>query len=467
MLKKMLNVKNVGIDDLAVSVPKRYIDTKELANFRSIPPEKFTDGIGIRKIGICTGDESVVTMASSAIVDLIEKNDLNPKDIGRIYAATETSMDESKPITSFIVGDMEKKYGEKSFSHVQAVEYKFACLGGSYALMDTCNWASLRPNRVGIVVCTDEAKYDFLSSGEPTQGAGAVALLVGGNPRLMSLNFTDVGVFTSDIDDFFRPTGKETPIVNGNLSTFSYLYAMREAFDSCWGMYKDKEKKDVHFTDVIDYFVLHTPYPNLVKHAAAMLIRHELRHTNRWKEDIEKLHSVYNSGKTIEDIFSDGETFDKDYRLRKEIMKTEEFKRFYDLKIAPGMWVPSEVGNTYTASIFLSLISLLEIEREKKKLHEGQKIGFGGYGSGAGALGYQGIVQDGFKDIVDNIGMNDKLNSREKMSIGEYEINRMFVWGRKKYGEYSEKYGEIAKTVAKIGIEKAVDLLQKLDRKLY
>ena len=464
----MLNAKSIGIDDLAVCVPKRYIDTKELANFRNITPEKFTDGIGIKKIGICTEEESVVTMASSAIIDLIEENYLIPKDIGRIYIATETAIDESKPITSFVLGKLEKTYGKKSFSHIQAVEYKFACLGGSYALMDVCNWVSLNPNRVGIVVCTDEAKYDFLSSGEPTQGAGAVALLVRANPRLMSLNFTDVGVFTSDIDDFFRPSGKETPIVNGNLSTFSYLYAMREAFDSCWRMYKDKnkEQKSVHFTDAMDYFVLHTPYPNLVKHGAAMLIRHELRHTDRWKDEIENLRGIYNGGKTIEDIFSDGETFDSDYRLRKEIMKTEEFKQFYANKIEPGMWAPSEVGNTYTASIFLSLMSLLEAMRGENRLIEGQKIAFGGYGSGAGALGYQGEIQSEFANVVDNIRLKEDLQSRKQMTIVEYEISRMYAWGKKKYGEYNEKYGEVAKTVAKMGVEKAVDLLQKLDRKL-
>jgi len=465
---------SVGIDDLSAAIPNRYIETEELACARGVPHGKFTDGIGIKRIGICTENENVATMASSAINDLMEKNGFRPKDIGRICAATETSMDESKPITSFIIGELEKKYGKESFKHTQAVEYKFACLSGSYALLDTCNWISStvnlykRLNRIGVVVCTDEAKYDFLSSGEPTQGAGAVAILVKENPRLIGLDFSNVGVFTSDIDDFFRPFGKETPIVNGKLSTFSYLYAMREAFDSYWGMtvdegeYSSTSNKCMIPTDVIDYFVLHTPYPNLVKHAAAMLIRHELRSMSRWKNDIEELHSIYNGGKTIEEIFSDGETFKKDYQLRKNIMKTEEFERFYEKKVDPGMWIPSEVGNTYTASIFLSLMSLLEIERGENRLEVGQKIAFGGYGSGAGALGYQGTVVDGFKDVVAKFGMKEKISKeRAKMSIGEYEISRMLEWGKKKYGEYRGKYGETAKKIGKIGIEKATELLEK------
>ena len=125
------------------------------------------------------------------------------------------------------------------------------------------------------------------------------------------------------------------------------------------------------------------------------------------------------------------------------------------------MWVPSEVGNTYTASIFLSLLSLLEIERGENRLKVGHKIAFGGYGSGAGALGYQGEIEDGFDDVVDNIRMKEKINSREKMSVGEYEISRMLCWGQKKYGEYKGKYGETAKKIGKIGIEKATELLAK------
>jgi hydroxymethylglutaryl-CoA synthase len=237
---------------------------------------------------------------------------------------------------------------------------------------------------------------------------------------------------------------------------------MREAFDSYWRMCEDNG--NMIPTDVIDYFVLHTPYPNLVKHAAAMLIRHELRHVNRWKDTIENLHSIYDGEKTIEEIFSDKETFEKDYKLRKEIMKTDEFKRFYETKIEPGMRVPSEVGNSYTASIFLSLISLLEIEGRKDRLKEGQKVAFGGYGSGAGALGYQGIVQDGFKGIVDKLRIEEKLNNREKMSVGEYEVTRILDWGTKKYGEYKGKYGETAKRIAKIGVEKAVELIGKVGK---
>ena len=468
-------MESVGIDDLSAIIPNKYIETEELAYARGVPQGKFTNGIGIKKIGICTENENVATMASSAINDLMEKNDLKPKDIGRISAATETAMDESKPITSFIIGEMEKSCGKGSFVHVQSVEYKFACLSGSYALLDICNWISSaaniykRLNRIGIVVCTDEAKYDFLSSGEPTQGAGAVAILIKANPRLVDLDFDNVGVFTSDINDFFRPFGKETPIVNSKLSTFSYLYAMRESFDSYLSAvnlrdrYAPKNNFDFVPTDVIDYFVLHTPYPNLVKHAAAMLIRHELRYAHRWKADIENLHSVYNNngGKSVEEIFSDGETFEKDYQLRKNIMRTEEFERFYERKVEPGMWIPSEVGNTYTAAIFLSFISMLELEgiSGKNRLKEGQKIAFGAYGSGAGALGYQGVVADGFRDVVSNIEMKEKMNSRERMSIGEYEVSRMLGWGKKKYGEYKDKYGETAKKIAKIGVDKAVKLL--------
>ena len=40
--------------------------------------------------------------------------------------------------------------------------------------------------RLPIVIVSDIAKYDIGSSGEYTQGAGAVAILVKQNPRLLS-----------------------------------------------------------------------------------------------------------------------------------------------------------------------------------------------------------------------------------------------------------------------------------------
>ena len=57
----------------------------------------------------------------------------------KIYVATESSLDESKAMNSFVIGMLEQIYGDCSFEHVGGIECKFACVSGSYALYDNAN----------------------------------------------------------------------------------------------------------------------------------------------------------------------------------------------------------------------------------------------------------------------------------------------------------------------------------------
>ena len=53
--------------------------------------------------------------------------------------------------------------------------------------MTNANWIRSEENdgKYAIVIVSDIAKYDIGSSGEYTQGAGAIAMLVKDNPRLV------------------------------------------------------------------------------------------------------------------------------------------------------------------------------------------------------------------------------------------------------------------------------------------
>jgi len=456
--------KNVGIDDISIAIPKKYVDAEELADLRGISPEKYTEGIGIKKIAILTDGESVVSLAANAIVDLMKKNDLQPDDIGRIYTATESSVDESKPLVCFTLGQIEEELGNEygyRFNHVQGLENKFACIGGSYSLYDTCNWilSGMNDGKVGIVVCADEARYDVNSSGEPTQGAGAVAMLVKDNPRLLNIDFSCLGVFTQDNNDFCRPFGRRTPIVNGELSNFSYLFAMRTAFDRFKEKYYKSKNRDAQkpsvfsarnqrfrdntnqrsvshkdslcdkersLIDLFDYLVFHTPYPKITKHAIAFLLRHELRGTERWKRICKelKISDRIADGDKIEDVFSNKELMDEDYSARKKLFNLPEFSDLYKNKVEPSLFAPTNIGNTYTASIFLSLTSLLEIEYQNRRLSAGKKIGFGAYGSGSGSMVFYGNLAEEYEEVVKNIGLIRKIEDREKLPISEYASMR-------------------------------------------
>ena len=233
-IMRQSSIMPVGIDDLAIYIPKLYLDYRDFAEARGIDPQKLEYGIGIRKMTIVDTNQDSACMAANACLKLMQRNHLEPNDIGRLYVATESGLDESKAMNSFVVGMLEQIYGEDSFEHAGGIECKFACVSGSYALYDNANWirAEENNNKAAIVVVSDIAKYDVGSSGEYTQGAGAVAMLIKEVPRLLSFDPKVTSTTIKNEYDFYRPFGKETPLVNGTYSNLLYLIQVRKAFDS-------------------------------------------------------------------------------------------------------------------------------------------------------------------------------------------------------------------------------------------
>src|SRR5437763_15200788 len=149
----------VGIDDLAIYVPKLYVDYKDFAEARGIAPQKLERGIGIKKMALVDTNQDPACMAANACLKLMQRNHLQPKDIGRMYVATESALDESKAMNSFVIGMLEQVYGEGSFEHAGGIECKFACVSGSYALYDNTNWIRAEENngKAAVVIVSDIA----------------------------------------------------------------------------------------------------------------------------------------------------------------------------------------------------------------------------------------------------------------------------------------------------------------------
>ena len=82
------------------------------------------------------------------------------------------------------------------------------------------------PESKVLVIASDIAKYGIETPGEPTQGAGSVAMLITQNPRIMAFNNDNVAQ-TRDIMDFWRPNYSTTPYVNGVYSTQQYLDSLK------------------------------------------------------------------------------------------------------------------------------------------------------------------------------------------------------------------------------------------------
>ena len=83
-----------------------------------------------------------------------------------------------------------------------------------------------------------------------------------------------------------------------------------------------------------------------------------------------------------------------------------------------GIVYNRRVGNLYTGSLYLSLISLLE---NSDKLSAGQRIGLFSYGSGTVAEFFSGELVEGYEKHLLKVEHQSMLDARSRLSIPEYE----------------------------------------------
>jgi len=162
-----------GLSAISFYTPHRYIGLDTLAEHHGIDPEKFSKGIGQEKIALPGHDEDIVTMAAEAAKPIIDR--YGSAGIDTVLFATETGVDQSKAAGIY----MHRLLGLPA--NCRNVEFKQACYSATAALQMACSYVARKPDRKVLVIASDVARYDLDSSGEATQGAGAVAMLVTAN----------------------------------------------------------------------------------------------------------------------------------------------------------------------------------------------------------------------------------------------------------------------------------------------
>ena len=420
-----------GIDDIAIYIPRLYLDASDFAKARGLDPEKLERGLGIGQMAIVDTNQDPACLAANACLRVMQKNKLTPDKIGRLYVATESAFDESKAMNSYVIGMLEQVYGKDTFGHCGGIECKFACVSGSYALYDNTNWirAGEAEDKYALVVVSDIAKYDLGSSGEVTQGAGAIAMLLNDNPRLLSFDPKVTATSIKNEYDFYRPFGKETPIVHGQYSNLLYLIQVKNALIDYKRKVKEtgliKLKEGETILDHVDYLNMHLPYSNMGKKALAYLVRHEWRDLPRWKKIIEEIGMEEPIPKdprgTIESVLEDAEFMANDHQFTKLFTSTEIYAELYESKLASSLIASKMIGNLYTASLYLGFRSSLEFEYQKGVDLKGKRVGFCSYGSGASAMIFSGVIQPEYEQVVKDMNLEAELGPRTKLSLDEYE----------------------------------------------
>lgn len=446
---KNTNQTSFGIEDMAFYSPSLYLDIKTLAEARNLPYEKLLYGLGLEKMAFPDVHEDAATMAANAIAELIERNELDPSKIGRIYMGTESAVDGSKPTASYALDMLCQKFGGENFVHCDVVDLTFACIGGVDALQNVMDWVRAGEDRYGIVVCSDFAKYDLNSGGEYTQGAGAVAMLVKSNPSLLAIADT-WGTATLSVHDFFKPRRllsrkdlvasakneestpwyaeedewisifKETPVFDGQYSNLCYQQRIKEAFFHLKNQNVNTKnwEKNATASQAWARMIFHLPYAFHGKRIFTDLFLEDLVNTGKEtsflkENEIEKPDQA---------SFENGVAFAKaEAGFYRAISKTKSYKQLVKEKIEKGQRASSQIGNVYTASLFLSLMSMLEIEADEASDLEGKKIGFFAYGSGSKSKVFEGTLQNNWAAVSKRFDIFKKLSKRKEIDYPTYE----------------------------------------------
>ena len=411
----------IGIDAISFDVAKIHLPIKSLAEARLIDPEKLEKGLGLIQMTLPDVHQDVVVFGANALTKLILENNINLDEIARIYVGTESSIDNSKPIASFLLALLEQKFGENTLSACDAVDFTFACIGGVDALQNCVDFVRLNPDKKAIVVTTDIAKYDLNSTGEYTQGAGALAMLISDNPRIIA--FENLwATNTKGLFDFFKPhrtilkfsiTGndnndpwfdnleaeiaihKDQPVFDGQYSNQCYIDRTRNAYFSLKTLKKTSQTLYTSWNSII----MHLPYAFQARRM---------------------LTEIY--GLDSEDYIVLGNETPAEFQdLLKEISKSESYKSFVASKIQPAELASSLIGNLYTGSIFMGLLSTLAHFYKTDKEITNSTFGFLAYGSGSKSKVFEGTIQSEWKIALSEVKLFETLAYSFEIDFETYE----------------------------------------------
>ena len=398
----------VGISSITFNIPKLHLPIKVLAENRNIEPEKLIKGLGLHKMSFPDVHQDVVTFATNAVYKLLQDENLQPQEISKIYVGTESGIDASKPIASYVVQLLEQQYGEKTFQHCDATDITFACIGAVDALQTTLDFIRLNPTKKAIVVATDNAKYDLNSTGEYTQGAGAIAMLIESNPKILAFP-QEFGVSTQGVFDFFKPrryftkneilNTTENPEWFGILENEVAIYKEQPVFD---GQYSNQ----CYINRITDAY-LH--YKKVTNQQGAIY--------QNWENILMHLPYCFQARRTFVEIYAKENNLTDDV---KTISKTQNYLDFITKTIFPSEIASGQVGNMYAGSIFLGLLSTLCYHFQQNSNLKDKKFGFMAYGSGSKAKVFEAEVQENWKEAIAKTNLFQFLENTHEIDFGTY-----------------------------------------------
>jgi len=440
----------VGISGLSLYVPPYRVSLEEWCRWTDGSWPKIEAVVG-RSFRMRGPEHNAYTMAATAVLRLIDAFRVDPRRVRYLALGTESSTDNSAGavIVRGMIDDALRARGAAPLARgCEVPEFKHACLGGVYALKSAVRYLMADgKGSQAIVVCSDIAEYPRGSSGEPTQGAGAVALLVEEDPKLLEVHLEGSGSssdyrgpdFRKPLSRFLgqnpRPMGQlqDLPVFNGKYSTTCYSEATLRSLEDMFT--RRGLQAPQYYRDLAAVF-LHRPYRRMPESGWAMGYLFSLAHDDEAaRRELARYCDV--AGVDMDDVVREKdsvplvrdlvhrdalgeEIYPNCVQLLKTFRQAEEYPKLVLQKMHLGSEAMMEVGNIYTGALFAWLAAGIEQALAESAALTDQEILLVGYGSGDASEAIPVNLVEGWQEAAARIGFVKALSYNVDLTEEQY-----------------------------------------------
>ena len=446
-----MSIPRVGISGLAAYLPPYRVDLKEWCAWTQSPWEKTRKvvGHGFRMRG---PDQSMYTMAATSAMRLIEQYGIDPRRVGYLALGTESSTDNSvgAVIVKGMLDEALRAQGLPPINrYCEVPEIKHACLGGVYAMKGALRYLALEPDdQCAIVISADIAEYERGSSGESTQGAAAVSMLLEKDPQLLEVALTQIGSASAYRGlDFRKPMlrhiirkdslnghHQDHPIFNGKYSTSCYLDQTLHALSD---MFRKMQESAAHYYRDLEAVFMHRPYHRIPLTSFALSYLFALsqdsgasqaeleRYCQAADIDFAAVVDEMHAAPELFDLVQNGNLNADVYPLSMELLRSfrrsAAFKEIVASKTGLGSELMKEVGNAYSAALPAWIAAGLEQALQEGRPLAGRNILATGYGSGDAAEAIPMRVVEGWEQAAGKIRMAQAFEPVQDLTREQYQ----------------------------------------------
>ena len=368
-------MKSVGIEALNIYGGAAKLDVGVLARARQLDPTRF-ENLLMKEKSLAMPYEDPVSFAVNAAKPIIDDlSEDEKKRIELVITCSESGIDFGKSMSTYIHDYLGLNRNCRMF------ELKQACYSSTAGLQMALNFvlAQTSPGAKALVIATDLSRFIIEEGGEgltedasfaePSNGSGAVAILVSDTPHIFQVDVGCNGYYGYEVMDTCRPT-PDSEAGDADLSLLSFL-------DCCENAYRQYQERvdDVDYEQTFGYLSFHTPFGGMVKGAHRSMMRK--------------------------------------FKRAKPVDIEADFQR----RVMPGLVYCQQVGNILAATVLLSLASTID----NGEFNQAKRIGLFSYGSGCCSEFYSGVVTPEAKERQAKRNIAGHLSNRYEVKIDQYE----------------------------------------------